>query len=668
MGPDPGRRRRHALLPTLLLSSLVVAIPTTVSAAETPASNSDDLGCGSAEVTRTLATGSAWRMCARIHPFKGLVLEDVQFRPATGDREYAGWMPVLDSLYLAQLNVPYDTATAAFNDITSYGFGDDQLLSQTSETCGGETMDVEQSFMRGSVLVERTVPGICLDEVGTGLGWHSQEGYANSGDAYEQRGSGLEVSSLSKVSWYEYQQTITLSDQGTVTVGLGATGDLAPGQLFFPTDPTVGWPVGPAADGEQRHGASHWHNATYRVDFGIGTGPQQVEQWDYEQPNPGKPALLRGTGTVRDRAFTAADPDPTTWWRVVNPTSLNPDGHPRSYEIVNDATTDPYLPLTRPVVSFTNDHSCQEYASMNLNAECPGASVADYVAAETDPLTDPVAWVNVGFHHVDRDEDQSPMPVHWQSFSLVPRDFLAQQATTPRERSCDNGMTLGRTGSCAAINTSPPTITAEAPSAGPPAPGTLLTATTGSWRHARAPLTYLSLWLRDGQPIVTVGPDGLPAAVTGARYRATELDSGHTISVQVTASATGVTPGSATSAPVTISSDQPASAPGTTTARARPTLRLHLTGGRADRPRLRIVVRGGLGPVTGRVRIQTDGDRGVARRLGQGRATVTLRRPHAGRARVVVRFLGSQLYLETTATVWLPARAPRSALLEGGTP
>src|SRR5690606_6202313 len=145
----------------------------------------------------------------------------------------------------------------------------------------------------------------------------------------------------------------------------------------------------------------------------------------------------------------------TTWWRVVNPASLNPDGHPRSYEIVNDSIQNPYRTLTRPVISFTNDHACQEYASNNLNAECPGQSVAGYVAAESDPLTDPVAWVSVGFHHIVRDEDQSPMPAHWQSFSLVPRDLLAQQATTPVERSCDNGFSVGATGSCAAVSLTP---------------------------------------------------------------------------------------------------------------------------------------------------------------------------------------------------------------------
>lgn len=46
-------------------------------------------------------------------------------------------------------------------------------------------------------------------------------------------------------------------------------------------------------------------------------------------------------------------------------------------------------------------------APPRLRARCPGQ-------------VDPVVWVNIGFHHVARDEDQQPMPVHRQGFRLAP--------------------------------------------------------------------------------------------------------------------------------------------------------------------------------------------------------------------------------------------------------
>ncbi|MDQ6523627.1 hypothetical protein RB608_08460 [Nocardioides sp. LHD-245] len=610
-----------------------------------PAAGAEEPDCGSALVTRTLPTGSAWRMCARIHPFKGLVLEDVQFRSATGAGEDEGWLRIIGSLYLAQLNVPYDTGTDVFDDITEVGFGDDHLLTQTPETCDGDALPVEQSFMIGSQMVERTIPGICVREAETGLGWHSQEGWATSSDRYVQQGRALEISSLSKAGWYEYQQKVTLTDQGTITVGLGAAGDLAPGEGFFRTDPAFGWPIGPSEDEDSdRHAGSHWHNAIYRVDFAIGTGDQQVEQWDYEG-DPALPTRVRGEGTIRDEAFIAENPPATTWWRVVNPGALNADGHPRSYEIVNDAIQNPYLPLTRPPLSFTNDHPCQEYASSNLNAGCPGQSVLDYVASETEPLTDPVAWVSVGYHHIPRDEDQSPMPVHWQSFSLVPRDLLAQQALTPPERACDNGITTGFGGSCAAINVAVPAIAAgdSAPGA-----GTLLTADSGTWRRARDLLAYQWLWLRDGEPILTTGDDGLSTAATGETYRLTDADLGREITVRVTASATGVTPGIATSAPFVAPLPTPPSAGATRTA---PELKLKLLKKRdkKGRPRLRVLVRGDQGAGAGVVTIQRRG-KVVTATLTDGRAVVRLPRP-GKRYRVTVTYPGDQRYLAASASI-----------------
>lgn len=657
------RLRRLAGVPWILtpVAGLVsLTVLASLTAGALPGRSDDhtvagELGCGSAEVTRTLATGSAWRMCVQIHPIKGLVLESVQFRPATGDREYSGWMPVIDSLYLAQLVVPYDTGAAAFNDVTAFGFGDSHLLAQTEQTCLGDTMPVQQSVMVGTSYGERTIPGICLDEVSTGLSWHAVGTDVVDGDRYSQQGSALEVSSITKVSWYEYQQKVTLTDQGTITVGLGATGDLAPVGIYFPDDPSVGWPIGPnGGEAPGGHAASHWHNAVYRVDFGIGSGAQQVQQWDYAQPDPARPARVEGTGTIRTEAFRSDDDaDPQTWWRVLNPNSLNPDGHARSYEIVNDAIQNPYDPLTRPKVSFTNDHACQEYASDNLNAGCPNLSVPDYVAAETEPLTDPVAWVSVGFHHIDRDEDQSPMPAHWQQFALVPRDLLAQQATTPIERSCVNGGPVTLYGSCAAVSLAAPQII---PESGPIRPGTLLASDVGTWRPARSPLSYQRIWLRDGDPIASVGSDGLPVNATEAEYRITAADQGHRISVRVDAAGEGMTSGSATSDALLIpnASAPLTGSPPTSGPQQRVAPRLKVTVPPRGKPRLKIRVQGKLGTASGKVIVRKAGGWKRARVLHRGRVIVRVPQAQLKRSkRVVVKYQGDSRYLPAKRQVRL---------------
>lgn len=539
-----------------VLATAVASATLTVAFDAAPASALPDPGipCVDSLIKKTLTNGASWRMCARIDTIKGLVLESVEYKPPT-DREYSGFKRVLDSLYLANLNVPYDTGHVQYDDIPSYGFGKQYLMEQNAQTCPkGKILGVPQSFVYRNELIERVLPGICMAQVPTGLMTHAQETQIGGGVLYVDQGTGLQVSSISKISWYEYQQRITFDDHGSINVDLGATGDIAPGLAgsnFFSTNPKVGWPLGGAKtapseeypNGQDTYATSHWHNAIWRVDFGIDRAEKQVvEQYDYTSPGAGARApIVEGTAVEKTKAFSSTpgeDSDELTWWRVMNPNSKNRDGHPRSIEIVNDSYPNRNIPHTKPIVSFTNDYNCQEYARANLNAGCPGLDVLDYVAADTMPLTDPVGWVNVGFHHIDRDEDQSPMPIHWQKFSLVMRDFFAVKPTMTEARSCINGpfQSVNRDlRPCIATNITPPTISASSALA----PGTVLTAEPGTWNTALTTWDYQYLWFRNGEPI---------EGGVGETYTLSSADRGTTITVKVTASQTGYPSGTAESA------------------------------------------------------------------------------------------------------------------------
>lgn len=630
----------------VLAAGLASATPTSVAHAAPV-----DLECADSLVQKTLKNGAAWRMCARIHPIKGLVLEKIEFKPATGDHEYEGYKRVLDQIYLAQLNIPYDAGTASFNDITGYGFGQDALVPQTPRLCPGEMLDVTQAYLYSGQMIERTIPGICTQEVSTGVTTHSFEGVSATELArFVEQGTALEISSLAKISWYEYLQKFTFDDQGSIDIGLGATGDLAPGNPFYPADPADGWPIGPADDDPQRYSASHRHNAIYRVDFGIDEGAQQwVEQWDYTNPNPEVEWIVQGDGVTKGEAFSSipgAGQDDFTWWRVVNPISLNNDGHPRSYEIVNKNHGDKFDDVTKPTVSFTNDHACQEYASANLNPGCPGQSILDYVAAETEPLTDPVAWVNVGFHHIVRDEDQSPMPMHWQNFQLVPRDFFAQSPATPEARRCVNGMQdVGSSVSdrpCHATNTALPKVTANAAAI---VAGTKLTATPGTWNTARTTWDYSYLWFRDGAPITQ------PAPAIGPQYLVSAADIGKTVTVKVTASRAGYTSGTAESAPLVIpGGPSPSPSPTDPTAAPLPSAARSSSVGRLVKSKItvkqhakvRVTVKASGAAVNGRIQIRHGSKVLKTAWLKNGKVTITLPKLKKARAyRLRVVYLGT---------------------------
>lgn len=615
-------------------AGLTSAVPTQPAQASTA-----DLNCANSLVQKTLKNGAAWRMCAYIHPIKGLVLEKIEFKPASGAREYNGYKRVLDQIYLAQLNVPYDTGNAYYNDIPSYGFGNEYLMPQVPALCLGEPLNVHQSYTYRGALIERIIPGICLDEVPTGLTTHAQQSPTADGASTIEHGTALEVSSLSKISWYEYQQKLTFDDHGGIDVALGATGDLAPGSPgspFFDTNPATGWPVGPPIAGQDYYAASHWHNTIYRVDFGIDEGTRQdVEQWDYTSDEFQQGPIVNGARTHKTSAFSSIPGDDhheLTWWRVLNPGSPNKDGHPRSYEIVNQSMNDRFLGVTNPSVSFTNANPCQEYSTDNLNPGCPGQSVLDYVANDEAPLTDPVAWVNVGFHHIVRDEDQSPMPVHWQRFQLVPRDFFAQSPTTTEDHMCINGPPVGlpdMTGSCIATNTVRPQVTADTASI---RPGTQLTATTGTWAAAGTGWNYAYLWFRDGQPIINqIG--GEPTAATGSQYVVVEADRGKAVTVKVTASQNGYGSGTADSLPTRVPAPPTPTATATTprpTAKPAPvasTTTAHLTRSKIttrQHTRVRVTVSArGLRP-SGRVQIRYGSTVLRTGSLKNGKVTITV--------------------------------------------
>lgn len=167
-------------------------------------------------------------------------------------------------------------------------------------------------------------------------------------------------------------------------------------------------------------------------------------------------------------------------------------------------------------------------------------------------MTDPVAWVNVGFHHIPRDEDQSPMPVHWQNFQLVPRDFFSMSPTVTDQRVCMNGpdYRVPRFSSCVAVNRVPPEITTSGIELGP---GSILTASSGDWSDEdRIDWEISYMWFRGEEPILTRNERGELVPVTDKSYEVVPADRGHSITVKVTASRLGFGSGTATSNPVSV--------------------------------------------------------------------------------------------------------------------
>ncbi|WP_240372553.1 copper amine oxidase [Brevibacterium zhoupengii] len=388
------------------------------------------------KVSQTLSSGATWTMCWGVHPDFGLTLSEVFIAPPGKDP-----IRVIDSASIAQLEVPYDTGKRNTSDITAAGFGGRKMKTLKADACAGDLNSMEiPKIGDGKYGESETRNVLCTEVIDDGLAYHSSDLVAPASD----RKNALRLSTVSRVGWYEYVSQYTFGSDGSIDVQLGATGDLSPADY---TDKDHGWDVG-----DDEHAASHSHNAVWKVRWGLGgEGNMKAQQFDATPTGESGPESPIMTGKLKDIEHpTLARWKDRRWWRVLNPDVLNDDGHPISYEIDTgksdsfefvDDVEHAHSHEEEPGydVGFTNFSECEQYATNN-RGDC-GRGVPEFVDdGKGQKLDDVVSWVAVGFHHVPRDEEQSPMEMHWQGFKLLPRDLTAQRFDIPDGHEEVNGV------------------------------------------------------------------------------------------------------------------------------------------------------------------------------------------------------------------------------------
>ncbi|MFD8924786.1 copper amine oxidase [Streptomyces mirabilis] len=382
------------------------------------------------KIEQKLSTGTTWRMCWHYESEAGLVLENISYQP----KGEAQPIKVLTSAKLGQIHVPYDDGKAEYDDLTGAGFGQGLMKMAPGECPGGtiKTVKIPNAWDPQ----HPNVNGLCTTTRSRGHAYRMEADTGNK--VFQTQGKDLLIYTVNKVGWYEYISEWRFQDDGTISMNIGATGSLSPGD--YDAGDGRGWPIG---KGAKAYATSHSHNVFWRLDFGLdGSSKNKVEQYDsvVSPPRNGNEGPTNKTTLTKVTKELAGDAANMRWWRVVSDTGKNKDDHARSYEIVPGATTK-YLgrPFTKHDVYFTEYKKCEQFATDNL-LNCgagAGKSVDTYVNGQT--LTHPIVWVNVGFHHIARDEDQQPMPVHWQGFSIAPRDVTAMNPLTPPELADQNG-------------------------------------------------------------------------------------------------------------------------------------------------------------------------------------------------------------------------------------
>ncbi|MEV5438831.1 copper amine oxidase [Streptomyces sp. NPDC052682] len=427
-------RARTRTLVGLSLAALAAAAatagpgPAVARPAAAPAPAAD---CGAAHrIEQKLTGGTTWRMCWGYDPKSGLVLNGISYQPKGEPKP----VKVLASARLSQIHVPYDNGRREYHDLTDQRFAQGLVNLAPAECPGGTIKTIKVRDADYSTTPD--IKGLCATTRARGHAYRmqSEEDYSKR---YQAQGKDLLLYTVNKVGWYEYISEWRFQDDGAIQMHVGATGSLSPED--YAADDGHGWPIG---KGARAKATSHSHNVFWRLHFALdGSSKNRIEQYDSKVSPPvrGQEAPTNRTTRTKVTKELAGDAKNMRWWRVVSATGKNKDGHPRSYEIVPGATSAyPGRGFTRHDLYVTEYDRCELYASHN--GGCAGGhpgSLDKWVNGQA--LTRPVVWVNIGFHHVARDEDQQPMPVHWQGFSLAPRDVTAMNPLTPKELAGQNG-------------------------------------------------------------------------------------------------------------------------------------------------------------------------------------------------------------------------------------
>jgi primary-amine oxidase len=432
--PEYGIRRARGAAAAGLTVAVLAAGATTAAgpaaarpATAAPAPAAD---CSPAyRIEQKLSGGTTWRMCWHYDSKAGLVLEDISYQPKGEPKP----IKVLNSARLAQIHVPYDDGKNEYSDLTDEDFAQ-SLQNLSPAECPGGTIRT----VRVPDAVDPRHPdvkGLCTTTRARGHAYRMHD--FGTDEVHQAQGKDFLVYTVNQVGWYEYITEWRFQDDGLIAMNVGATGSLSWDD--YDSGDGRGWPIG---KGAKAYATSHSHNVFWRLDFGLdGSSRTKVEQYDSTvSPRTGgqQGPTTKTTRTEVGREL-AGDLKDYRWWRVVSATGKNKDGHARSYEIVPGPTTKyPGRGFTGHDLYVTEYNPCELFASDNPKCDHGHpASVDRWVGGQ--PLTHPVIWMNVGFHHIARDEDQQPMPVHWQGFAIAPRDVTAMNPLTPGDLAWQNG-------------------------------------------------------------------------------------------------------------------------------------------------------------------------------------------------------------------------------------
>jgi primary-amine oxidase len=182
--------------------------------------------------------------------------------------------------------------------------------------------------------------------------------------------------------------------------------------------------------GAKERALAHVHNFFFCLDLDIDGPRNTVEEFNYKALDNGEKASTSWMPIPREGGRDLK-PDAFRTWRVVNYSSRNQQGNPRSYELVPGGNGIYRGSLkekfARADLWITRYKSSEVPGDQLIADALPTYANYEYVDGE-----DVVLWYMMSVHHQPKAEDWSAMPVEWCGFKIAPRDFLDSSPLKPR--------------------------------------------------------------------------------------------------------------------------------------------------------------------------------------------------------------------------------------------
>jgi primary-amine oxidase len=275
-----------------------------------------------------------------------------------------------------------------------------------------------------------------------------------SEDPESRRKRDLVVRSTAVLGNYDYVFDWTFQQDGSIQVGVGATGiaEVKSSAVARPDDrPPVGG-SGPPSEPADAYGrfvdqnliaVNHDHYFSYRIDLDV-DGPvnsfldDRLVTQTLPPDNPRRSIWVRDPKVLKTEgeAMLHADMHNPALWRVTSATGKNHVGYPTSYQLMPGMSSGTLLTpddYARRRAGFI-DHDLwvtpYRYEERYAAGDYPTLSAAGQglpawtKANRRIEQTDIVLWYTIGMHHMVRAEDWPVMPVLWHRFELRPFDFF----------------------------------------------------------------------------------------------------------------------------------------------------------------------------------------------------------------------------------------------------